>query len=237
MNDALTLTVQAMHTDLQRVEALSHNMSNATTPGYRRQVNVTRPFLEHMNPPEGTTRIQGSGPTVDLSIGAIKQTHRALDLAIQGSAFFVVQGPTDPAYTRQGDFQIDSQGRLATTSGYPVLGQQGEITVGSGAIEIDQHGLIKVDGRPIDTLRLVKFDSDIQMKSLGNNLLVPIKTAEPVDDKNVTILSGSLEAANVVPMREMVSLMETMRHFEASQRLVQAYDEAVGKSIQKLGEF
>ncbi|MBB5020315.1 flagellar basal-body rod protein FlgG [Chitinivorax tropicus] len=237
MNDALTLTVQAMHSDLQRVDTLSRNMVNATTPGYRRQISISRPFFSHMSQLDMAVGAQISIPATDLSAGAIKQTQRTLDLAIQDNSFFVVQSDGGVAYTRQGNFQVDGQGRLVTASGHPLLGQQGEITVGFGEINIDKQGLIIADGKPVDRLRFAKFDPDIQMRSLGNCLLIPSETVEPTESGNTVIASGSLEAANVVPLREMMSLMETMRHFEASQRLVQAYDETLGKSIQKLGEF
>lgn len=245
MADALTIAVQGMHNDMQRMENISLNVANSTTPGYRRTLSVNASFAAVL---DGITQ-SGSGrgigvtlPTVttvlDLTAGPIKATGQPLDLALNGDGYFEVMTPTGAAYTRAGNFHLDEAGRLVNQDGYPVSGRGGEIVVNSkNALTISPEGEVSDGENVIAQLRLVDFvdKNGLQMQAQG---LLTLKHAGTEQrDATATVQAGYLESANVVPLNEMVHMMETSRHFETQQKLFQGYDEQMSSAIQKLGQF
>lgn len=239
MPDLLAIAATAMGHDMARLAALSHNLANATTPAYRREVVATRPFgevmLEHGS--GVALRVPAGIPTttLDVSPATLRSTGAALDVAIEGDGWFELRGPAGPVYTRRGDFTIDATGRLASASGLPVMGSDGEIVLAGGALRIDAAGRIFEDERPAGQLRVVGFAQPAALEPLGEGLVAdPLQSAQRLD--TARLRQGHLENANVSATGEMVRLIETMRRFEAHQRLIQSYDDSLGRAIRALGE-
>ena len=248
MADALAITAASMFNDMQRMSTLSHNLANATTPGFRREIAYTRPFADQLadqladqiaaRPGHAGVRalLPDFRSTIDHRPGTLRPTNAPLDLAIEGDGYFEVQADDGVAYTRQGDFQLDSRGRLVNRSGLPVLGNSGEITLGNGAVRIDSQGRVFEDQRDAGQLRLLRFERPQTLQALGEGLFrAPSEAAAPVESPRVR--QAHLENSNVQTTREMVHLIETMRHFEAGQKLIQGVDEILGRAIRTLGEY
>jgi flagellar basal-body rod protein FlgF len=148
----------AMRTQMARMAILGNNLSNATTPGYKQDVDAVGAFpkllLTRMNAngkPAGQVGGVGTGAglrqeQLDLAQGQISQTGKELDVALAGRGFFAVQTPDGVRYTRDGSFQRSADGTLVSAQGYPVLGQGGPITLPAGAVTIDSHGAVSVAG-------------------------------------------------------------------------------------------
>lgn len=237
MSDAFSISVQSLQNDMRKLEVVSHNLSNATTAGFRRQVLASQPFGAVFDGQQVAQSTPPLGQTVtDRRAGAFQATGRPLDLAIQGKAFFVIQGSEGVLYTRRGDFQLGPDGRLETADGAAVLGTQGELFLPPGNYAVDATGQIRVNGDLVGQLRLAELAEGTDLQAQGAAGYAAQAGAAQTDELQSTVRAGFLEASNVVPMQEMVSMMETMRHFEASQRLLQGYDDALGRAIQKLGE-
>ena len=98
--------------------------------------------------PGNTPVLSGDRFYTDFSPGSLKQTGNTLDLALEGDGFFVINTPQGKAYTRQGNFQRDGNGKLVTIDGYEVLGS-GPITIENGKVDIDTSGNIAVNGVPV----------------------------------------------------------------------------------------
>ena len=81
----------------------------------------------------------------------------------------------------------------------------------------------------------MRFPADAQLVSLGGGMFAS-NASNPQDVEIPQVRQGFVEASNVVPMREMVLLIETMRHFEASQRIVRSYDDMLDRTLSLLGE-
>ena len=241
MQDALSIAVQSLHNDMQRIETHTHNLTNATATGYRRQISLqSAAAFDQVFQAE--SQVQQGQPgsrtlAIDQSVGVMKPTGKALDLAIAGEGYFAVQTAQGVAYTRRGDFRVDAEGRLVTANGEAVLSEQGQLRLPHGSYAVDKHGAISVDGRQAGQLQLVEIKREHALVALGNGLYRLAEAGINPAAINTEIRSGYLEAANVSTAQEMVGLMETMRHFEANQKLVQGYDDALSKAIQKLGEF
>ena len=219
----LAITESSLVNDVDRLRMLSHNISNATTPGYRRDIAVSHAFDSHL------------ASEIDRTQGAMRYSANPLDLALEGEGFLVLQSPAGPVLTRQGSLHLDASGRLLGPNGGAVLGAAGEIVLSQPDPRIDQAGNIWEGDKLAATLRIVRAPADAQMTSLGNGLYA-VDNARLDDVEMPRLRQGYVEASNVVPMREMVRLIETMRHFEAGQRLLRSHDDMLDRALSLLGE-
>lgn len=244
MTNALTTIAQSMQGDLRYMDTISQNMVNIATPGYRRSIPLSRPFeaaLQAAGQANPDPALKHAAPALtsvlDLSTGSLKQTGKAWDVAINGEGYFEIATAQGPAYTRAGDFRLDASGRLVTQGGLPVQGMNGDIILNGANAAIDHAGNIVQEGDKIGQIKIVRFtDARALVKSATGLLQAAVPENGAIDAKP-ELQVGYLENSNVTPMREMVLMMETTRHFEAAQKLFQGYDEMLGTAIQKLGEF
>lgn len=251
MQEVLAIALRAMQQDVARLDQIGTNIANVATPAYKRQVLVTR--AEQALAPSFARAMGGVAATQaeavaalpsmqpfelarDMRAGTLRITGRDLDVAIGGAGYFEVQTAEGPAYTRQGEFQLDARGRLVTAQGHPVQGQGGDILASSGPITIDTAGRVVQNGRTLDRLKIVSFDVAQPLQPKGAGLYGPGSHAVLVADNELQVRQGFLENSNVQQAQEMVDLIQTMRHFESIQKVVQGYDDLVGSAIRKLGD-
>lgn len=243
MSDILAVALYAMQDDVARLNGVASNLANVSTPGYKRQVPVTTGFGAMVSGLSGDasqsvaqTNTGSVAQRIDPRPGTLKRTGAPLDLAIAGDGFFEVATQSGPAYTRKGNFHVDTRGRLVTEQGDPVMGKGGEIALTGSHPVIDSAGNVTEDGQVIAQLRLVRFDRAQNMTPLGYGAYVTEDAGTTVQDVDVQIRQGYLENANVTNMQEMVQLMQTMRHFESMQKVAQGYDDMLGNAIRRLSE-
>jgi flagellar basal body rod protein FlgG len=218
---------------------ISHNLANATTPGFKKDISVSRSFVDYLQAYGATGQVAvpvanvASTTVVDHKGGSLRYTGGALDVALEGEGFFELQGDQGPVYTRTGSFQVDANGRLVSAGGLPV---SPEITLAGTQPRIDQQGRVYDDDKPVGQLRVIAFDRPrALLKAGGGIFLAPDSGSGRVADTHVR--QGYLENSNVVSTNEMVGVIDTMRHFEANQKLIQGYDEMLDRVIHTLGEF
>jgi len=242
MPDALGVIELSMQHDLIRMNAISHNMANVSTVGFKKQTVLATAFTEQLgaatrsNLPEAAT---SSTPSVytDHRAGTLKFTGNALDVALEDDGFFAVVGPTGPAYTRQGNWHVDAQGRLVTAAGHPVLGGAGIIQLNTSTPVVKPDGKIMDGDTVAGQLQVVRFADTGKLANLGDGLYSADGSAGLSEPRYIRVRQGYLEMPNVVLMDEMVKMIETVRHFELSQRVVHGYDSMLDRSINILGEF
>lgn len=234
--NALEIAALGMQTDMDRLNSVSQNLANVATPGYKRVVQVHTPFgqvLDGAQPPTSAEQ------AVDIRAGALKPTGRALDIAVDDGAFVELRSDRGLlSYSRGGSFEMDAAGRVIGPDGSVLQLLDGDLKLhGSPAdVRIDARGEVFVGEERIGQLRLVRFDAPQKMRALGGGRY-DAGTARITDDPaRSTVRSGTLEGSNVQSTQEMVRLLETSRHFEAMQKVVQGYDEVLEKAIRKLGE-
>lgn len=252
MEPITDLTLDAMRGDVARLERVATNLANISTPGYKREVWVQRAALApsatefnrliaaDADNLKGTTveRTDAVGEIArDLRIGTLKPTGQSLDLALSGAGYFEVATERGPAYTRLGQFRLDGTGRVVTAQGHALVGKGGEITLSGPEVSIDASGRIQQSGRLVDQVKVVDFASGTRLQPLGAGLLAASGPARALEESAVRVHQGHLENSNVDSAHEMVSLMQTMRHFESLQRAAQGYDEMLGTAIRKLGDL
>lgn len=239
MPDGFSIAALSMINDMQRLNGVSQNLTNALTPGYKRTVpfNVV---LSELHTQSGTQSFATPLPTPatvqDMKPGTLRATGNALDVAIENMGFFEVQQDGQTYYTRQGNFSIDANNRLVTQNGALVNGQSGDLKLTSLQPTINRQGQIFENGKLVGQIKLVQFVDPTLLQNIGEGKYIQASAVIKSEDK-VSVRQGFLEASNVNSAAEMVHMIETMRHFETGQKIIQMYDEMNERAISKLGEF
>jgi flagellar basal-body rod protein FlgF len=206
----------------QALELVANNLANLNTNGYKGQREFYRSLeaslqnarLSPLNRAVNDFGVLG-GALVDMRTGTLERTGNDLDLALEGSGFFVVQTPAGLRYTRNGSFRLSPTGGLLSVSGDPVLGEQGPITLPPGQVSISADGTLSVKGSLVGRLRVVDLAAGVRPE--GNTYFTaPAGSERPVTDRRVR--QGALESANLTPISESVSLVALQRHAELLQR-------------------
>lgn len=219
----------AKHT-LERQAAVSHNLANASTSGFRAAVSAFR-ALPVVGPGAGTrTFVVDTTTAADFRPGPVTQTGRALDVAVMGDGWIAVQGPDGrEAYTRAGDLQLTSNGQLQTRDGLNVLGEGGPITIPPNAeVTIGGDGTVSAiptDGIPnaVNILGRIKLvNPPVNDLQRGDDGLFRLASITPVPaDENVQLASGALEGSNVSVVESLVEMISHARQYETQIKLIQ----------------
>lgn len=226
--------------EIVRLDAVANNLANANTAGFKRDVVFSQEFTkaqqEALVKQADWEATPVTGIAIDFSQGPISKTSSPFDLAVDGDAFFVVSTAKGEMYTRNGNFVVSPEGKLATADGYPVLSEAGEISVEGNEFVVDRNGSMTIDNKPIGTLQLVTFPQPPPLQRAAPGLFIPVAgSASPTKAEKSVVVQGALEGANVNLISEMVGMIECYRHFETAQRTMQIQDESLGKAINQLG--
>jgi flagellar basal-body rod protein FlgG len=231
---------------LERLQAVSQNLANVNTAGYRaeRIVFQVQPLA---GGPRGaidsvlgrTSQQVVAAETVrDFSPGPIHETGNPLDVALSGDGFFVVNTARGERYTRQGSFSLDGQGYLVTARGDRVQGDGGDINIGEHDIRIGEDGSIFADDQPVGRLKVVGFGDKPALVPEGDALFAPANpqvTPTTLDTAQVQIAQAHLEGANVNAVAGLEELVEVQRGYESYMHALKRLDELVGRSINEVG--
>ncbi|MDI1351946.1 MAG: flagellar hook basal-body protein [bacterium] len=234
MFDALTATQLAMQTDQLKLQSISQNVANMNTPAFKKQLVEHHAFAEYLEPQLNTAMQQLQHSQIKNQ-GTLSQTHNPTDIALSGEGYFEVSGEQGIFYTRRGDFQINSQGELVTSTGELVLGKGGPIKIEDNGFTLDTQGGIFIDHRKVDQINTVQFKQTDLLNYVGNGLYQTDESPEP-STNNTRILQGFLEQSNVKSIDEMMDMVKISRHFEASQRVMRSADNLLATAINQLGE-
>lgn len=244
MNSGLYSALSGNIAAMKRMDIISNNLANVNTPGYKKEKMLFESMLAGAtNPPavpQGATAdpiLQKESVYIDYGAGPVAQSGNPLDLAIDGDGFFVVQTPTGPAYTRQGNFRLGADGTLVTSDGYPVMGQSGPIRVQGGTVEIDAKGVVKVDGSEFGTISVVDFPKPYGLKKIASAQFLPTDPQAIPQPATGSVKQGQLEGSNVETISEMVQMIETSRYFDSCQRVIKGFDDMIGKAVNEMGRL
>ena len=223
MSDPISSIARYLSADVRALGTLSQNVANLTTPGYRAVQRA-----------EGFEDTLGAAPTrVDQRDGALIQTGRPLDLALQEQGFFQVSAGDEQVFlTRAGQFSLDASGRLVDAQGRAVLGADGPIVLSSSAVTIGEDGAIHDGKDVVAQLALVDVADGATLQPLGGGMYAASATA----DADVRVHQGALEGSNVDPGEEMVRLMQLSRHASSIQHAISTYHTALVAGIDQIGK-
>lgn len=226
----------ALISRMQALDTIASNLANSSTAGYRAEHNVFSSVLASKGAASETALNQAinnfgilSGTTLDQRQGALQKTGNELDLGIEGPGYFVVQTPNGPMYTRNGAFQVSTNGQLITAHGDAVMGDNGVITMMPGPVSISANGTISSNGALSGKLKVVEFPAGTQMSSVGDTYYsAPANTAVPAAASNVR--QGMIESSNVNPVENMVELVTAQRSAEMMQRALSMFNSEIDKT-------
>ena len=223
----------AMDSVARQHEVLAHNLANLNVAGFKKSAVAFSSLQKNDGTINGT---ETTAPVIHHDAGPQVQTGRSLDVAIDGDAFFELQGPTGRLFTRNGSFKLNPDGRLVSSDGYPVVAAGGgTIDVPPNTdptrIQINRQGDISFDNQPIDSLQLAIIDQKDLLVPVGHaNFSAPddlVVTANEDGETPSQVTQYALEHSNVVSVTEMIEMMSGMRHFESAQRAARTIDEAI----------
>lgn len=240
-------TLTAMH----RQDILATNLANANTVGFKPDVATMRQSpaqreltTEPLPPQELLERLGGvvqAAPTrTQMTQGLLQKTGNALDLAIDGDGFFVVQdgdGPEGLRLTRDGRFTLDQSGRivsaatgrpLESTTGGPIVLQS------SDGLDIDNAGTIRQNGDVVGQIRVAGADP-ADLKRAGEGMFRPADpnalTARPA---GADVRQHMVEASAVDPITTMTQLMGAAKAAQSGIKMMQFHDYLSGQAINVL---
>jgi flagellar basal-body rod protein FlgF/flagellar basal-body rod protein FlgG len=215
---------------MDALNVAASNLANISTVGYKAQkefyksVNAAMkgaPSRSGMNRAINNFGVVG-GLSLNLENGALEKTGNDLDLAVEGPGFFAVQTAAGERYTRNGNFTLDSGGRLVTSSDDPVLGEGGPITLTSGKVSVSLDGTISQKGGVLARLKIVDFPAD-QLSPEGNSLYAAPQKAE-IPITNPHVRQGMIEASNMDPVTGSVQLVMVQRNAQMLQKALQIFN-------------
>ena len=228
---------------LEQQATTSHNLANATSTGFKAQVDSFRavPVISSGMP----TRAFVVDATVgaDFNAGAIQHTNRDLDVAVQGKGWLTVQrADGSEGYTRNGSLKVSENGVLQTASGLTVMGDGGPISIPPDvAISIGKDGTISSVSNdtlpgPANSIGRLKLVNPPEANLVrAEDGLFNTKDAKPAEaDAEVHVVGGALESSNVNVIDAMVTMISLARQFETQMKLVQSAENNANKASQLL---
>jgi len=249
---ALYTAVSGMSAQQMNVAVISNNIANVNTMGFKgSRPNFQDLFSQTLIAP-GTASTQNTtiptGMQLGLGVrsssvsklfsqGDYQSTGNSLDLAIEGQGFFQVTMPDGTInYTRAGNFNLDKDGRIVTTDGYPlepaitIPANSTSITIGTdGTVSVIQAG--STAPVQVGLIELANFMNPAGLAAVGKNLFVNTESSGDAQTSTAglqglgTISQGFLESSNVNIVQELANLISAQRAFEMNSKAVQTADQ------------
>lgn len=212
----------------RRLEASAQNVANASTSGFKRQVN----FAEMLSSADNADSLLPTQKTyVDFTQGRLAETGNLFDLAISGPGLLRLREGEAYAYARGGSFTLNEDGLLADASGR-VLQQAGggDLALAGTSFGVLADGTVLEDGLPTGRIGLYEASDPAALSAMGG---ATFTAAEPAmaEAETSQIRQGFLEKSNVTMSDEMVAMMASLRQAESGGRVMQFYDELIGQAI------
>lgn len=257
MIKSLSTAATGMEAQETRLNVTANNIANVSTAGFKKSRAEFQDLMyQTLRAPGAPTSTTTRAPT-GLQVGAgarviatqkmmgegeLRQTENPLDVAIEGRGFFAVTLPGgERAYTRDGAFKLDAEGRMVTSDGYPLAS---DITIPPDVqtITIGADGTVSAklqsEATPVQVgrIELTMFANPAGLESSGRNLFKETAasgtptTAAAGSDGAGTLSQGTLELSNVKVVEEMIDLIAGQRAYEINSRVIKAADEMLAQT-------
>lgn len=248
MDHAIYTAMGAASQTLDQQAVTASNLANASTPGFRAQLNALRAVPVSGWSLPTRTLVAASTPGADMSQGAMDYTERPLDVAVQQDGWLAVRtADGSEAYTRNGNMQISPTGTL-TVQGNPVMGDGGPIVIPQGTqITIAADGSItglNAGDSPNATVQLGKLKlvraTGQELQRSDDGMFRPTASTQTTRgaalqaDATMQVMPGVLEGSNVKPVETMVDMIANARRFEMQMKVITNVDENEQKANQLL---
>jgi flagellar basal-body rod protein FlgG len=259
MINSLWISKTGMQAQQTQLDVISNNLANTSTNGFKRASAVFEDLMyQNLRQVGANSAEQSELPTgLQLGLGvrtvatsrsfaqgSLQQSSNNLDLAINGGGFLQVEMPDGTVgYTRDGSLQLDAQGRMVTSSGYPLTAG---ITIPADAesITVSSDGVVsvKLPANPapsvVGNIELANFINPAGLEPRGQNLFAesqasgnPVNGA-PGSAGMGTVMQGFVETSNVNVVQELVTMIQTQRAYEMNSKAIQTSDQMLQRLAQ-----
>ncbi|HEC61850.1 MAG TPA: flagellar hook basal-body protein [bacterium] len=235
----LHITRSGMLARLQDLDLVSHNLANANTFGFK---SSRTNFQELLNSRRyGGVQLQATQRFMQQ--GSLQMTEKPLDLAIEGEGFFAVSLPDGrTAYTRDGQFHVDSDGQIVNASGNRLVWDGGQIPVDTVGVQVNLDGSVMIlqaaaTWDQLGTIELSRFPNPNGLDGYGQSLWLETdvsgtaETGMPGSEGLGQVVGGALEQSNVSIANEMTQIISLQRSFQMSTRAFQQTDQMLSQAI------
>jgi flagellar basal-body rod protein FlgG len=259
MINSLWISKTGMEAQQTQLDVISHNLANVSTTGYKRANAVFEDLIYQNLRQVGANNTEAEQLPTGLQLGlgvrtvatsrqytqgSLQLTDNHLDVAINGQGFFNIQLPDGTVgYTRDGSFQVDSQGRMVTSNGLPVANG---ITIPPNAlsVSISEAGTVSVTlpgnvaPQNVGTLAMSSFINPPGLEPRGQNIFTEsAASGQPQGGTPGTnglgiMKQGYLETSNVNVVQELVTMIQTQRAYEMNSKAIQTSDQMLQKLAQ-----
>ena len=256
MMNSLWIAKTGMTAQQTNLDVISHNLSNVSTTGFKRNFAVFQDLMyqnqRQVGAQTGDNTQLPTGLHVGLGVnvgsisrnfmqGALTNTGNALDIAVNGQGFFQVQMPDGTSgYTRAGNFTRSSTGDVVTSEGYPLVPAI-NLQIGD-TLDIGPNGQVSITRAGVTTagpqIQLANFVNPAGLEPLGNNLYRETvasgapEAGNPLTNSLGEIRHKFLENSNINVVEELVSMIQTQRAYEMNSKAIQTSDQMLAKLSQ-----
>ncbi|NWO06232.1 MAG: flagellar basal-body rod protein FlgG [Alteromonadaceae bacterium] len=252
MHPALWVSKTGLSAQDTNMSTISNNLANVNTTGFKRDRAVFQDLLYQVNRQPGGQNTENSqlpsglqlgtgvrvvGTAKQFTQGNLQVTEQPLDMAVDGRGFFQIEMPDGQiAYTRDGQFQLNSDGDVVTPDGFPL---QPNINVPENAtnVTIGKDGTVTAvtddQAAPINLgqVTLVDFINPQGLQAIGNNLFKETAASgDPAEGEPGlaglgSVEQGTIESSNVEVVEELVNMITTQRAYEMNSKVVSSTDQ------------
>ncbi|MCP5405281.1 MAG: flagellar hook basal-body protein [Pseudomonadaceae bacterium] len=239
MQELAILASRAM-TTMRKFNAVSDNIANINTDGYRRK---DYEFKELVSRPDGinptASYVGDRAVIIDYSDGVLTETGNPFNAAIGGEGFFAVDVNGTTQYTRRGHFLMATDGTLVTPEGHPVLDNSGgqiQLPPDTTQVIIGRDGSIATEQGQIGRLGVFGFSDEDKglLQRAGNTGFIPTQGASAQPLENPVVYQGKIEASNVSPVMEMVTMQDVARSYQSAVRALRGLEDTEQRAIRTL---
>lgn len=252
MHAALYVSKTGLNAQDTQLTTISNNLANASTVGFKRERAIFEDLIYQVQRQPGGqstqdtelpsglqlgTGVRVSGTQKEFTEGSLQVTEQPLDVAISGRGFFqVLQPDGNLAYTRNGQWHLDSEGQIVTANGL-LLDPAITIPEDATSVTIGTDGIVSVTTpgnaatQQVGTIETVDFINPAGLQAIGSNLFLETQASGAPragtagEDGLGQLLQGTLENSNVDIVEEMVNMITTQRVYEMNSKVVSTADE------------
>jgi flagellar basal-body rod protein FlgG len=259
MMRSLWISKTGMEAQQTQLDAIAHNLANASTNGYKRSHAVFEDLMyQNLRQAGSSATDQTTLPTgLQLGLGTravatsrsfaqgnLQQTTNPLDLAVSGLGFFQVQMPDGTTgYTRDGSFQVSATGQIVTNNGLTV---QPGITIPTLAtsVTIANDGTVSVllpanpAPQTVGKIQTANFVNPAGLDPKGQNIYAETaasgtpNTGSPGTNNLGIVQQGFVETSNVNVVEELVGMIQTQRAYELNSKAIKTSDDMLARLTQ-----
>jgi flagellar basal-body rod protein FlgF len=241
MDQISVLAAGGMQSRMQSLDLVANNLANSSTGGYKSDGEFFTLFAS-----EAASEDESGASSVpmiqrqwtDFGQGLLEPTNNPLDFGISGKGLFVVQGPSGPLYTRNGNFRFSTSGALVTGEGYPLLQQDGQPFKANTAqpLQVSRDGDVSQSGNSIGRVKVAEFQNPAGLTKYGANYFSNTTAQEPANATGAQIYQGKIEASNVSASHGAVRIVGLTRQFEMMQKAISLSNEMGRKAIEEVAK-